>query len=104
MEMKEKIIQSLKSLGSSSEEIACNLKEKGIKGRIKNYNDCPISRFLREILPDYLFFVVTNYANEVGYIDYYQHDFFDCLKTNEIQNVLNFADDFDQKKYPDLIA
>ena len=94
----DKLKAALKELGTGKNKVADALRERMIKGEVGSVNDCPISRFVAKV------FRGRYQSLEVD------HDFIHVqFAKGEVtvptpKAVAAFMNDFDQEKYPDLIA
>jgi hypothetical protein len=94
----DKLKAALKGLGNGKNKVADALRERKIKGEIGSINDCPIAKFVGKVFRgryqsmevDHDFIHVTFAKGEV------------TVPTPKA--VAAFMNDFDQEKYPDLIA
>lgn len=96
----------LKSLGSTSKEVAANLRLYGIKGIIESNYNCPILNAIYKACPDYwpgLKIIVGYYDENRKEVKYYA-----TLNDDQIcdptlpEPVQKFIADFDRGAYPDL--
>ena len=88
-------LEALSWLGETVEEVAEGLRARGIKGRQRIANECPLANYLRVWFPNPSIFI------EVSVSDYATGYYF-ISKTPEIPS--EFIGAFDIGKFPDLIA
>lgn len=88
------VYDALRRLGSSSEEIADSLAERGIRGRRQEERCCPLANYLRNELS-------VAVQIEVGSVQIDGVDGF--MSTAVCDGVDDFIEDFDTEEYPYLI-
>jgi hypothetical protein len=115
-----KITEFLESLGNSSEEIAKNLSDMGIKGEVGNPQFCPIIKAIYHKMPDMsrgLKVLTIRYSSgyrKFGVYGYLWMNGYDAIKVtwNDCQTIDphcpsvigDFVRDFDSGKYPELVG
>lgn len=52
MTLTEEILAALGRLGSTAEEVAESLQAKGIKGHPRRADSCPLTNYLKDIIPE----------------------------------------------------
>lgn len=92
----------LASLGNSSEEVANALRKQGVKGLARSSCHCPILNAIYKAIP--------NYWPGLRIIGGGESEYCATLQDSQIIDptlpppVLAFIRDFDDDKYPDLVA
>lgn len=114
-----KIDEFLKSLGSTSQEVADNLRNMGVKGEKYNEEFCPIIKAVYQNFPNLSGGLKARAGNVPGYrcnTTYgwlyiktsfgYEVTWDDCQTIDPIcpEPVGRFIIDFDDGKYPDLVG
>lgn len=94
----KKLKKDLKNLGSSVKEIVKTLKKQNIKGKIEDGLSCPIANYLKSLKYRNVF--ITQYGNI--FADYERKQ--NCLGLHKNNIISKFIRNFDNGKYPELIA
>lgn len=88
------VYEALRRLGSSSEQIADSLAERGVVGRRMEERACPLANYLRDELG-------VSVQIEVGSVQLDGVEGF--MSTAACEGVEDFIEDFDGEEYPFLI-
>lgn len=102
-----KVSDYLKSLGNTADEVAASLERQGIKGVIGSSCHCPILNAIYKACPDYWsgLRIVNGSKRGDGHWSYYATlDDPQIMDPQLPQPVMDFAGEFDQGKYPNLVA
>jgi hypothetical protein len=92
------IRQQLQALGNTSQEVADNLRSKGIKGFRLAGASCPIAKYLSTLISEGCVMV------GVKVVSYFPEGRMTATDNVDLpESVIHFIADFDRSKYPDMI-
>lgn len=96
----------LNSLGNTADEVAESLRRQGIKGIVGSPCKCPIINAIYTACPDYWSGLRIVNGSKTGDHWWYCATLNDCqiMDPTLPQPVMDFIGEFDDNKYPDLVA